>query len=136
MIFLTPYSGSSGPREEVKKGKSSKFNPWNDRQVSPAPNVWSQKGSNLHPKNGKTFHKAKWSTHRKNSPWTWPVNGQTRLVLLRNDQNKIINQQIRNITSTISIFAKTRFFWDTLYVNSVKYELFLTSVLNIEYICW
>ena len=53
-------SGSSWPGEEVKKGKSSEFNPPNDRQVkfSPAPNVWSQKGSNLHPKNGKKFHKA------------------------------------------------------------------------------
>ena len=56
------------------------------------------------------FQKAKWSTHRKNSPWTWPANGQTHSVLLRNDQNKIINQQNRNIISTISIFAKTRFF--------------------------
>ena len=56
------------------------------------------------------FQKAKWSAHRKNSPWTWPANGQTHLVLLRNDQNKIINQQNRNIISTISIFAKTRFF--------------------------
>jgi len=53
-------SGCSWPGEEVKKGKSSEFNPRNDRQVkfSPAPNVWSQKGSNLHPKNGKKFHKA------------------------------------------------------------------------------
>ena len=48
-------SGSGGPREEVKKGKSSEFNPQNDGQVklSPAPKVWSHKGSNLHPKNGK-----------------------------------------------------------------------------------
>ena len=45
-------SGSGGPREEVKKGKSSEFNAQNDGQVkfSPAPNVWSHKGSNLHPK--------------------------------------------------------------------------------------
>ena len=50
------------------------------------------------------FQKAKWSAHRKNSPWTWPANGQTRLVLLRNDQNKIINQQNRNIISTIWIY--------------------------------
>ena len=53
-------SASRRAREVPKKGKSSEFNPPNDGQVkfSPAPNVWSQKGSNLHPKNGKKFHKA------------------------------------------------------------------------------
>ena len=50
-------SGSSGPREEVKKGKSSEFNPQNDGQVkfSLAPKVWSHKSFNPHPKNCKKF---------------------------------------------------------------------------------
>ena len=49
--------GSRGPREEVKKGKYSEFNPGNDEQVksSLAPKVWSHEGSNLHPKNGQNF---------------------------------------------------------------------------------
>ena len=53
-------SGSCGPGEEVKKENHQNLTPQNDTQVkfSPAPNVWSQKGSNLHPKNGKKFHKA------------------------------------------------------------------------------
>ena len=43
-------SGSRGPREEVKKGKSSEFNPENDGQVksSPALKVFSYEGSNLY----------------------------------------------------------------------------------------
>ena len=50
-------SGSRGPREEVKKGKSSEFNPQNGEQVklSRASNVWSHKGSNLDPKNHQNF---------------------------------------------------------------------------------
>ena len=52
-----PNSGSRGPREEVKKGKSSEFNPRNGEQVksSPASNVWSHEGSNLDPKNHQNF---------------------------------------------------------------------------------
>ena len=47
-------SGSRGPREEVKKGKSSKVNPPNYEQAksSPAHKVWSHEGSNLYPRNG------------------------------------------------------------------------------------
>ena len=52
-----PNSGSRGPREEVKKRKSSKFNSQNYEQVKsrPALKVWSQEGSNLHPKNGQKW---------------------------------------------------------------------------------
>ena len=51
------YSGSRGPREEVKKGKSSKFNPSNNEQVksSPALKVWSHEGSNRYPKMAKKW---------------------------------------------------------------------------------
>ena len=64
--------GSCGPREKVKKGKSSEFNPQNHghAKFSPAPKVWSHKSPNPHLKNGKKFHNAKWSAHRKNSQWT------------------------------------------------------------------
>ena len=43
-------SGSKGPREEVKKGKSSEFNPHNDGQIktSQALKVFSYEGSNLY----------------------------------------------------------------------------------------
>ena len=62
--------GSRGPREEVKKGKSSKFNPQNDEQVksSPALKVWSHEGSNLYPKmikNGSIGLKQGWYTGLK-----------------------------------------------------------------------
>ena len=43
---------------------------------------------------GSKFHNLNWSAHRKNSPWTRPGNGQTRLVLLRNDQKKIFQQGV------------------------------------------
>ena len=50
-------SGSRGPREETKKGKSSEFDARNYEQVkfSLAPKVWSQEGSNLHPKKCQNF---------------------------------------------------------------------------------
>ena len=50
-------SGSRGPREEVKKGKSSKFNSQNYEQVksSLALKEWLQESSNLHPKNGQKW---------------------------------------------------------------------------------
>ena len=50
-------SGSRGPREETKKGKSSEFNARNHGQVkfSLAPKVWSHEGSNLHQKNCQNF---------------------------------------------------------------------------------
>ena len=53
--------GSRGHREEVKKGKSSKFNPPNDEQVksSPALKVWSHEGSNIHPIGQKWLNGAK-----------------------------------------------------------------------------
>ena len=85
-----------GLEKKLKKGKSSEINPRNDGHIkfSPSPKVWSQKGPNLHQKNGKKFHNAKWSARRKNSQWTWPANSQTRLVLLRNDQNSIFQQGV------------------------------------------
>ena len=43
---------------------------------------------------GSKFHNPNWSAHRKNSQWTRPGNGQTRLVLLRNDQKKIFQQGV------------------------------------------
>ena len=50
-------SGSRRPREEVKKGKLSKFNPQHDEQVKPSPalKVWSHEGSNLYPKFAKKW---------------------------------------------------------------------------------
>ena len=45
-------SGSRGPREEVKKGKSSEFNPQNDGQVKSrqALKIFEYEGSNLYSK--------------------------------------------------------------------------------------
>ena len=44
-------SASRSAIEEVKKGKSSKFNPRDDEQVKSSPNlkVWSQEGYICHP---------------------------------------------------------------------------------------
>ena len=105
-------SGSSGPGEEVKKENHQNLTPQMiGKSNSVQLRMFGRKRALIFTrKMVKNFIRLLWSVHRKNSPWTWPANGQTRLVLLRNDQNKIINQQNRNIISTISIFAKTRFF--------------------------
>ncbi len=66
----------------------------------------------------------------------WPLSGQTRLVLLRNDQKKIINQQNRNTISTIYIFAKTRFFWGTLYIFSKDMILSICHRHHMVIIIW
>ena len=65
---------------------------WNNNFVNLPPfnTLWDSKNLIF----GSKFHNHNWSAHRKNSPWTRPGNGQTRLVLLRNDQKKIFQQGV------------------------------------------
>ena len=118
-------SGSSGPIEEVKKENHQNLTPkMIGKSNSVQLRMFGRKRALIFTrKMVKNFIRLLWSVHRKNSPWTWPANGQTRLVLLRNDQNKIINQQNRNIISTISnpYLLKLGFFWDTLYYGDILF---------------
>ena len=129
-------SSSSGPGEEVKKENHQNLTPQMiGKSNSVQLRMFGRKRALIFTrKMVKNFIRLLWSVHRKNSPWTWPANGQTRLVLLRNDQNKIINQQNRNIISTISIFAKTRFFLRhpvyILYLFRVTASIYLNMRLD------